>query len=52
MEWVNDIIYWHWLILGVALIILEILMPGAYFLWMGISAAAVGAAMFIFPEMN
>lgn len=51
MEWINDIIYWHWLILAVALIILEILMPGAYFLWMGISAAAVGAGMFIFPEM-
>jgi len=51
MEWINDIIYWHWLILAVALIILEILMPGAYFLWMGISAAAVGGAMFIFTEM-
>ncbi|MCK5667696.1 MAG: NfeD family protein [Gammaproteobacteria bacterium] len=52
MEWINDIIYWHWLILAVALIILEILMPGAYFLWMGISAAVVGAAMFIFPTMT
>ncbi len=51
MEWINDIIYWHWLILAVALIILEILMPGAYFLWMGISAAVVGAALFIFPAM-
>lgn len=51
MEWINDIIYWHWLILAVALIILEILMPGAYFLWMGVSAAVVGAALFIFPPM-
>ena len=51
MEWLNDIIYWHWLILAVAMIILEILMPGAYFLWMGISAAVVGGAMFIFPQM-
>jgi membrane protein implicated in regulation of membrane protease activity len=51
MEWINDIIYWHWLILAVALIILEILMPGAYFLWMGVSAAVVGAALFIFPTM-
>lgn len=51
MEWINDIIYWHWLILAIALIILEILLPGAYFLWLGISAAAVGGAMFIFPEM-
>ncbi len=51
MEWINDIIYWHWLILAVALIILEILMPGAYFLWMGISAAVVGGVIFIFPQM-
>ena len=51
MEWINNIIYWHWLILAVALIILEILIPGAYFLWMGISAAAVGGVMFIFPQM-
>ncbi len=49
MEWINDIIYWHWLTLAVVLIILEILMPGAYFLWMGISAAVVGAVLFIFP---
>lgn len=51
MEWINNIIYWHWLILAVALIILEILMPGAYFLWMGISSAVVGGAMFVFPQM-
>ena len=51
MEWINEIIYWHWLILAVALIILEILMPGAYFLWMGVSAIFVGALMYVFPEM-
>ena len=52
MEWVNEVIYWHWLILAAALIILEILIPGAYFLWMGISALVVGAAMFVFPQMS
>ena len=51
MEWINDIVYWHWLIIAVALIILEILIPGAYFLWMGISAAVVAGAMFVFPQM-
>lgn len=51
MQWINDIIYWYWLILGAALVILEMLIPGAYFLWMGIAAAAVGGAMFIFPGM-
>ena len=51
MEWINDIIYWHWLILAVVMNILEILIPGAYFLWMGVSAIFVGALMCIFPEM-
>ena len=51
MEWINDIIYWHWLILAVALIILEILIPGAYFLWMGVSAIFIGGLMLVFPEM-
>jgi len=51
MEWINDIIYWYWLILAVAMIILEILIPGAYFLWMGVSAIFVGALMYVFPEM-
>ena len=51
MEWINDIIYWHWLILAVALIILEILIPGAYFLWMGVSAIFIGVLMLVFPEM-
>ena len=52
MEWINEIIYWHWLILAVVLIILEILIPGAFFLWTGISALVVGAAMFVFPQMS
>ncbi len=51
MEWINDIIYWHWLILAVVMIILEMLIPGAYFLWMGVSAIFVGALMYVFPEM-
>ncbi len=51
MEWINEIIYWHWLILAVVMIILEILIPGAYFLWMGISAIFIGGLMYIFPEM-
>jgi hypothetical protein len=51
MEWINEIIYWHWLIVAVVLIILEILIPGAYFLWMGVSAIFVGGLMYIFPEL-
>ena len=50
MEWISNIIYWHWLILAVTLIILEILIPGAYLLWMGIASIVVSVVMFIFPQ--
>ncbi|BAT59973.1 inner membrane protein YbbJ [Variibacter gotjawalensis] len=33
---------WNWFILGVVLIILEVLVPGTFMLWLGISALAVG----------
>lgn len=53
MEWISDIVvYWHWLILAIALIILEMMLPGAYFLWMGMSAAMVSIIMSVFPEMS
>ena len=34
--------FWHWWILGVVLLGLEIVVPGTFFLWMGVAAAIVG----------
>jgi len=44
--------FWHWWMAGVALIILEILVPGTFFLWMGVSAAVVGAILWMVPTME
>ena len=44
-------IFWHWWMLGLALLVLEIFAPGAFFMWMGISAFVVGAALWMFPDM-
>lgn len=43
-----DITYWHWLILGVLLIALEIFAPGAFFLWVGLAALVVGGISALF----
>ncbi len=43
--------YWHWWIFAVILIIVETFAPGAFFLWMGISAAIVGFAVLLIPDM-
>ncbi|MGD8958024.1 MAG: NfeD family protein, partial [Chromatiaceae bacterium] len=44
--------FWHWWILGLALIIAETVLPGTYFLWMGVSAVALGVLAWLFPAMS
>ncbi|MDH5784479.1 MAG: NfeD family protein [Chromatiales bacterium] len=51
-ELITGINHWHWWILGVALLALEVLAPGAFFLWMGISAVVVGLLLLALPEMG
>ena len=43
--------YWYWLILAVVLLILEIALPGVFFLWLAISAACIGMILWLFPNL-
>jgi membrane protein implicated in regulation of membrane protease activity len=43
VDLVQDLGPWTWMIVGVALLALEIAAPGAFFLWFGLAAIAVGA---------
>jgi inner membrane protein len=49
---VDELTYWHWLILAVGLMILEIFAPGAFFLWLAIASAAVGGLVWLLPSMS
>jgi len=44
--------FWHWWILALALIIVEMFVPGTFFLWMGISAIVVGLIAWLIPVMG
>lgn len=44
--------YWHWWLLGVALITLEIFSPGIYLLWLGIAAGITGFVLLAVPDMS
>ena len=44
--------YWHWWVIGIILIILELFAPGAFFLWMGIAAGIVGVILLVAPDMG
>lgn len=45
MEWVA---YWHWLVLGLVLVALEIFTAGFVLLWLGLSALVVGLLSYLF----
>lgn len=44
--------FWHWWVLAICLVILEVFAPGAFFLWMGVSAVVVGLLLWLFPSMG
>lgn len=44
--------FWHWMALGVALAAVETVLPGAFFLWLGIAAIVTGLVKLIIPGMG
>jgi len=51
MEWLKQIVFWHWWILAGVLLIFELTSPVFFFLWLGFSAAAVGFLLLVFPSI-
>lgn len=45
----NGIVFWHWWIAGLVLLTLEVFVPGAIFLWMGLAAFVVGIVTWLVP---
>ncbi len=44
--------FWHWWVAGVVLLIVEVSAPGAFFLWLGISAFVTGLILLVLPSMG
>lgn len=44
--------YWHWVILGLVMVALEVLVPGAFFLWIGITTLIMGGVTFVLPLLS
>ena len=42
VTFLEQITFWHWFILGCALVVLEILAPGVIFVWLGVAAIITG----------
>ena len=48
----EHILYWHWWVAGLGFLTLEAFLPGAIFLWMGISALVVGVLALLAPALG
>jgi hypothetical protein len=51
MTLLGPLTYWHWLIAGVIMLGLEMFIPGAVFLWLGLAACATAVLVFLVPSM-
>jgi len=47
----TELAFWHWLLLGIFLVLLEIFSPGVYLLWLGLAAGATGLLLGILPDL-
>lgn len=45
-------LYWHWWAVGLALMAVEAFFPGAFFLWVGMAALAVGVVLLPLPGLG
>lgn len=46
------IVFWHWWALAAVLLVVELLAPGVFFIWLSESALIVGGILWLFPGMG
>ncbi len=52
IEFPESISFWHWLAFGVLVMLIEVLVPGVIFLWLGIAAVITGLVLAAIPSMT
>lgn len=44
-----EVLWWHWVVLGIFLVGMEMLLPAFYVIWFGLGALIVGVLMLLVP---
>ena len=45
-------LWWHWVVLGIALMLLELAVPAFFLVWFGLGALIVGVALLAVPALS
>ena len=46
-----NFLWWHWMVLGIALMLLELAVPAFFLIWFGVGALIVGFALLGLPTL-
>ena len=47
-----ELLYWHWIVIGIALMLVEIFVGSFFIFWFGAAAVVVGLAMVLAPSLG
>ncbi|NOS87894.1 MAG: NfeD family protein, partial [Methylococcaceae bacterium] len=45
-------VFWYWWVIAVFLLVVEILTPGFFFLWMSVSGVVTGLCIWLIPSLS
>ena len=48
----TQFLWWHWVVLGIVLTLLELAVPAFFLVWFGLGALIVGAALLAVPALS
>ncbi len=48
----SEILYWHWIVMGIALVISEAFLFSFFILWFGAAAIVVGLVLLVMPDLS
>ena len=49
---IMQFLWWHWVVLGIALMLLELAVPAFFLVWFGLGALIVGVALLAVPALS
>ena len=48
----EDILWWHWIVLGIILVVMELVVPSFTIFWFGLGALLTGLLLAVFSEIS
>jgi inner membrane protein len=51
-DYFSTLLFWHWWLLGLVLVVVEMVAPGFFLLWIGLAAGVTGLILLILPGLG